>query len=166
MPAFADRGPRNDGWSLVLLRRLAAVAGAAAVSCVLVPAAPALAASPVKLGRIYYDSPGTDTRSNTSLNAEWFTVRNTGTSRVNLAGWTVRDASTHVYHFVGTFYLAAGASVRVHTGKGTNTATNRYWGLGSYVWNNTGDKATLRNASGTWIDSCAWYSTGVGYTYC
>jgi len=149
----------------VLVRRLAAATGAAAVACLVVPAPPALAASPVKLGRITYDSPGTDTRTNTSLNAEWFTVRNTGTSRVNLSGWTVRDASNHVYRF-GTFYLAAGASVRVHTGSGTNTATNRYWGSGNYVWNNTGDKATMRNASGTFVDSCAWSSTGAGYTTC
>lgn len=148
----------------MLVRRLAAVAGAAAVACLVVPAPSALATSPVKLGRIYYDSPGTDTRSNTSLNAEWFTVRNTGTHRINLSGWTVRDPSNHVYRF-GTFYLAAGASVRVHTGSGSNTATNRYWGSGNYVWNNTGDKATMRSAAGTFVDSCSWPG-GASYTDC
>jgi Lamin Tail Domain len=152
----------------VLTRRpLAAVllAAAAAVLPLATPATPALAASPIKLGRIYYDSPGADTGSNTSLNAEWFTVRNTGTRTVNLTGWTVRDASSHVFRF-GTFYLKAGYSVRVHTGKGSGTATNRYWNRSWYVWNNTGDKATMRNASGTFIDSCAWSSKGLGYTNC
>ena len=138
---------------------------AAALAPLAAPPTPALAASPIKLGRIYYDSPGSDTGSNTSLDAEWFTVRNTGTRTVNLSGWTVRDASNHVYRF-GTFYVKAGYSVRVHTGKGTNTSANRYWGRGWYVWNNTGDKATMRNAAGTFIDSCAWYSKGYGYTNC
>ena len=37
--------------------------------------------------------------------------------------------------------------------------------LDYYIWNNNGDKAYLRNASGTLIDSCAW-GDGKGYTYC
>ena len=53
----------------------------------------------------------------------------------------------------------------MHTGKGTNTSTHRYWQRGSYVWNNTGDEATLRNASRTTVDSCSWGSTG-DYTTC
>jgi hypothetical protein len=39
--------------------------------------------------------------------------------------------------------------VTVHTGSGTDTATDRYWGYGSPVWNNDGDTATLRTADGT-----------------
>jgi len=41
----------------------------------------------------------------------------------------------------------------VHTGPGTNTATALYWGLGSSVWNNTGDTATLKRPDGTGISS-------------
>ncbi|MFL6139194.1 MAG: lamin tail domain-containing protein [Frankiaceae bacterium] len=143
----------------------ALVTAAAALIPLAAPTTPALAASPVTLGRIYYDSPGTDTGSSTSLNAEWFTVRNTGTRTVNLAGWTVRDASGHVFRF-GTFYLRAGYRVRVHTGEGTGTSANRYWNRAWYVWNNTGDKATMRNAGGTYVDSCAWSSKGAGYIDC
>jgi hypothetical protein len=128
---------------------------AAAVAAI-APASPAFAASAVKLGRIQYDSPGTDTRSNASLNAEWVTIRNTGTRRVNVKGWTLRDTSRHVYTFGSTFYLGAGSAVRIHTGSGTSTATNRYWGRRAYVWNNDGDTAILRNASGTGIDRCTW----------
>jgi hypothetical protein len=54
----------------------------------------------------------------------------------------------------------------VHTGKGTNTTSHKYWGRSWYVWNNTGDKATLRRADGTWIHSCSWTSGGLGYKYC
>ena len=41
----------------------------------------------------------------------------------------------------------------VHTGPGTNTATALYWGLGSSVWNNTGDTATLKRPDGSVISS-------------
>lgn len=34
-------------------------------------------------------------------------------------------------------------------------AKNVYWGSGNYIWNNTGDTATLRNASGKTVDTCS-----------
>jgi len=46
-----------------------------------------------------------------------------------------------------SFKLGAGKSVRLHTGQGTNSSTDLYWGKGWYVWNNTGDKAIIRD---TW----------------
>jgi hypothetical protein len=121
--------------------------------------------SAIQITKVYYNSPGSDTGSNTSLNAEWVRITNTGTTSRYLTGWTLRDAQGHIYKF-GTFKLAAGARVYVHTGKGTNTASHRYMQRGWYVWNNTGDKATLRRADGVWIDSCSWTSSGLGYKYC
>ncbi len=147
-----------------LLSRILLAAGVAVASLVSL-ATPAEAASPVQIYKVYYDSPGSDTGSNTSLNAEYVVLKNISTRTVALTGWTLRDAQGHVYRF-GTFYLGAGKYVFVHTGKGTNTATHRYWGLSWYVWNNTGDKAYLRNPAGTLMDSCAWYSVGSGYKYC
>ncbi|MCY1139131.1 lamin tail domain-containing protein [Actinoplanes sp. Pm04-4] len=120
-------------------------------------ATPALAAeAPVYFSRIYYDSPGKDTRSNASLNAEWFRLSNSTKKAIQLKGFTVRDAANHVYTF-GPYVLNPGKSVTVHTGKGTNgkpAATDRYWGSGNYIWNNTGDTATLRSATGKTINSC------------
>jgi hypothetical protein len=58
-------------------------------------------------------------------------------------------------------WLPLGNSVYIHTGKGTNSGTHRYWGRSWYVWNNTGDTAYLRNPSGTLIDRCGWTSTGL-----
>jgi predicted extracellular nuclease len=126
---------------------------------------PANAASPVLIGRTQYDSPGSDTRTNTSLNAEYVTLKNMSTSSRSLTGWTLRDAQGHVYKF-GTFTLGAGRSVVIHTGKGANTSTNRYWGSGNYIWNNTGDTAYLRSPAGTLLDTCRWTTTRPGYTYC
>lgn len=126
---------------------------------------PAQAVSPIQFGKVYYDSSGSDTGSNTSLNAEYIVLKNISTTSRSLTGWTVRDATGYIYKF-GTFTLGGGKSVTIRTGKGTNTTTTRYWGRTWYVWNNTGDKAYLRNASGTSMDYCAWTSTGTGYKTC
>jgi len=147
-----------------LRARALLVAGLTAATCLSV-APPAEAASPIQFGRIQYDSPGKDTRSNTSLNAEYVILKNTSTTTRSLTGWTVRDATGYVYKF-GSFSLRGGKSVVLRTGKGTNTSTTRYWGRASYVWNNTGDRAYLRNASGTIMDTCTWTSAGAGYKNC
>jgi hypothetical protein len=133
-----------------------AAAAAAAIAFVLVPAAPATAAPAVQLTRAVYNSPGTDTRSNSSLNAEYLTLKNTSKSPVNLSRWTVRDKANHVYTFTGTVTVKPGATLWLHTGRGTNTASHRYWNSGNYIWNNTGDTAYVRNAAGTQIDTCSW----------
>jgi hypothetical protein len=144
----------------------AVAALAIAVGGSLVAATPAQAATPaVMLTIVYYNSPGSDTGSNTSLNGEYFGLKNTRTNAINLRNFTVRDKSNHIYTFTTDFVLNPGKSVYVHTGKGTNTSVHRYWGLGWYVWNNTGDAAYLRSNYGTPLDSCSWGSTG-SYTYC
>jgi hypothetical protein len=130
------------------------------------PAASAAAQYAMQFGRIQYDSPGSDTGSNSSLNAEYVEVKNYGTTAKNLKSFTVRDAQSHVYTFSTDFTLGPGKTVKIHTGKGTNTATDRYWGRAWYVWNNTGDTARLKNASGTQTDVCSWTSIGVGYKVC
>ncbi|MGA8118113.1 MAG: lamin tail domain-containing protein [Actinocatenispora sp.] len=147
------------------LRILAtAAAGAAALISVLATSAPANATSTVHFTKIQYNSPGPDNGSPASLNAEYVTIKNTRSTSVSLQNWTVRDRVGHVYTFPA-FTLGAWKSVVVHTGKGTNTATNLYWGRTAYVWNNTGDAATLRNSGNTTFDSCRW-GNGPGYIYC
>lgn len=121
----------------------------------LIPTAPAA----IRITKIYFDSPGSDTGSKSSLNAEWIRLKNTGSTGRYLTGWTIRDTASHVYKF-GTFKLRAGYSVTVHTGSGSNTATNRYWGSGGYIWNNDGDIARLKNKAGTLIDKCSYSGAG------
>jgi hypothetical protein len=133
-----------------------AVTAAAAVAFVLVPASPAAAAPAVQFTRAYYNSPGSDNRTNSSLNAEYVTVKNTTQSTINLDRWTVRDKARHVYTFVGNVTVKPGATLWLHTGRGTDTASHRYWNSGNYIWNNTGDTAYLRNPGGTQIDVCSW----------
>ncbi|GAA2153318.1 lamin tail-like protein [Humibacillus xanthopallidus] len=119
----------------------------------------------IMITKVYYDSPGSDTGSNSSLNAEYVVVKNTTKVNRSLKGWTLRDKANHVYTFP-TFTLKAGASVTIHTGKGSATQYHRYYNKSWYVWNNTGDTAYLRNASGSTVDTCGWTSKGLGYRYC
>ncbi len=141
------------------MRMRVALALLAVATPVVALATPASAAGGVNISRVYFDSPGSDDRSNTSLNAEYVRLKNYGTSSKNITGWTVVDAADHRYTF-GTFTLAAGASVTVHTGRGTNTAKHRYWGSGAYVWNNTGDEASLYSGGGALKDSCSFDGRG------
>lgn len=141
-----------------------AIAILAAIALIAIPAPREAGAGAIQFGKAQYDSPGADTGTNYSVNQEWIRIKNTSTTKRNLTGWTVRDASGHVYRF-GTFYLAAGATVTLYSGKGTNTASKRFWGSNFYIWNNTGDKATLKNSSGSIVDTCSW-GDGVGYKTC
>lgn len=118
-------------------------------------ASTAAAASPVRISYVQYDSPGSDTGSNRSLNAEWVRVTNYGSRRRTISGWTLRDPQGHVYR-LGTFTLRPGRSVAIHTGTGSNTRRDRYWRQRWYVWNNTGDKAILKNKRGHTVDTCRW----------
>jgi hypothetical protein len=145
------------------LRTVSIAAVAAAVSIPFL-SLDAQAASPVRFSRVQYDSPGRDTGSNASLNAEWVRVTNHANQARTLTGWTIRDPAGHVYRFP-TFKLRPGRSVQIHTGSGRNTATDLYWRQDSYVWNNTGDRAVLRNRAGDRVDTCRW-GDGSGTTAC
>ncbi|MFE9253742.1 lamin tail domain-containing protein [Streptomyces sp. NPDC006879] len=117
------------------------------------------------LGKIQYNSPGTDTRSNTSLNGEWVELHNNGRTAVQLRGFKLKDDAGHTYTF-GSFKLAARKTVRVHTGRGKDGSGHRYWNRRSYVWNNTSDRARLLKPSGTRLDSCAWTTRDHGSKMC
>ncbi|MGW2841799.1 lamin tail domain-containing protein [Streptomyces sp. NPDC001493] len=146
-------------------RTLAATTIVVAAAGLLVLPTSAQAAGTVHISKVYYDSPGSDIRTNSSLNGEWVQITNSTSAAVSLKGWTLTDASNHKYTF-GTFTLAKGKTVTVRTGKGTNTATNRYQGRAAYVWNNDKDTATLKRANGAKASSCSYNSTKVDYKTC
>jgi hypothetical protein len=145
------------------------------VAC-LIAAASILTATPaeavpatVYIHKVNYNSPGSDTGSNTSLNAEYVVIRNGDDSPHTITGWTVRDAAGHIYTF-DTLRLGAGKQAIIHTGKGnsytTSASTHLYWGRSWYVWNNTGDKVILRRADGSLKDTCSYPGEDATKYYC
>jgi sRNA-binding protein len=82
-----------------------------------------------------------------NLNGEWVEIANQGTEAQSLQGWTLSDQDNHTYAF-NSFTLQAGASVKVHTGTGDNSATDLFWNMKVSIWNNDGDMATLKDATG------------------
>jgi hypothetical protein len=123
------------------------------------------AAGCVKIYRIYYDPPGSDTRTNSQLNAEWIQLKSNCSANKSITGWRIRDKANHWYTF-GSKTLAPGAKVTVHTGSGSDTSAHKYQDRGWYVWNNDGDKAFLYNASGTLVKTCLYGGGSPGYKYC
>lgn len=81
------------------------------------------------------------------LNGEWVEIANQGSENESLADWTLMDQQNHTYTFKN-LTLDAGSSVKVHTGAGNDSMTDVYWCRNSPVWNNDGDTAILRDASG------------------
>jgi hypothetical protein len=145
-------------------RTALALIGALAASLLVAPS-PAQAAPPVRIYRVQYDSPGSDTGSNASLNAEWVAIKNFGGSRVTITGWRLRDNAGHTYTFpAGT--IAPGQIFYIHTGRGTQSYFHRYQNRSAYVWNNTGDTAYLRSPSNVYIHHCRWTSIGSGAVWC
>jgi hypothetical protein len=87
-------------------------------------AAQANAAGTVYIYKAYFDSPGSDTGSNSSLNAEYVVIKNGDDVSHSVSGWTVRDAAGHRYTFPDGFRLGAGKQAIIHTGKGTSYTTS------------------------------------------
>jgi len=115
------------------------------------PSAPQ-ASTGVIISYVNYNPPGDDRKN---LNGEYVVIENKGSKDVDLTGWILEDESNHQYIFP-SFILKAGSTVTVHTGSGTNTETELYWGSGSPLWNNDGDTAYLYNKGGELIDKENW----------
>ena len=56
-----------------------------------------------------------------------------------------------MYRFPDGFSLAPGDQVTLHTGSGTDTSSDLYWGQGSPVWNNSGDTVFVYDDAGTLV---------------
>ncbi|MFD9948029.1 lamin tail domain-containing protein [Nonomuraea sp. NPDC059023] len=84
----------------------------ACAAALVTTAAPAQAAVPkIQLVKVYYDSPGVDRRSNSSLNGEYAVVRNTTRAALDLEGWTIADQTGYWYTFGPGRVLKAGKSL-------------------------------------------------------
>jgi len=103
----------------------------------------------LRITHIEADAPGDD---NENPNGEWIQITNEGASPIDLGACTLGDEANHVYVF-DPRQLAAGATVRLHSGQGQDTGEDLYWGfVGRSVWNNSGDTAYLRDPQGNLVD--------------
>ncbi|MER7540977.1 lamin tail domain-containing protein [Streptomyces sp. NPDC097704] len=109
----------------------------------------------VEISAVQADSPGRDTRSNRSLNAEWVEITNTGRHAVDLDGWTLKGEDGHRYRF-NDVRLAGRSTIRIHTGEGRDTRTDLYQDRRDYIWDNHSDTATLRDDRGRIVDTESW----------
>jgi hypothetical protein len=122
------------------------------------------APSAIKFTTIQYSPPGSDTAD--KLNQEWVKLKNTSSSRtINIGGWKLHDTGQDHEYFFPSTRLSPRETVKVHTGTGSSSPGHRYWNLDNYVWNNDGDKATLRK-SGVIKDRCGWSSDTDGLISC
>lgn len=76
---------------------------------------------------------------------EYVTIKNNRQYKEDIGCWTVADAAGHKYKFPARFILERRGSVKVRTGEGTNSKTDRYIGYKTHIWNNEGDTAYLRD---------------------
>ncbi|WP_369392205.1 hypothetical protein AB5J72_34955 [Streptomyces sp. CG1] len=56
--------------------------------------------------------------------------------------------------------------MKIHTGRGTDTATDKHQGRRACVRTNDRDTATLTEANGTRADSCSWTPRDPSDKYC
>lgn len=108
-------------------------------------------ASDVFILDLHEDAEGRDDQNE---NGEWIEIANAGSTNAALAGWQVRDESTfHRFDFPDGFVLEPGASVRIRSGFGTDSADELYWNESFPIWNNAGDTGYLINDDGLFVDT-------------
>lgn len=96
---------------------------------------------------------------------EYVTIINRGAAEQDLSGWSIQSYSgntcqpvpAQVFTFPPGYILAAGASVRVHSGKAAteNPPSDLLW-TRDPVWNDGGDRGDLRTPDGQVVSSFAY----------
>lgn len=87
-----------------------------------------------------------------TLDAEAVVVKYNGEGELDLTGWHLKDSQGAATYTFPAFKLFKGGAVQVHTGNGTNTAIDLYWGQRNAVWQ-SGEAVLLTDPSGQAQDS-------------
>jgi len=91
---------------------------------------------------------------------EYVEIENYDNKIVRLGGWKLHDSGQiHTYTFPN-YNMEPGETCRVYTNENHPEWCGFNWGNGSAIWNNSGDEATLKDGSGTVIDSCSYDGSG------
>jgi hypothetical protein len=110
-------------------------------------AVPSTASAAVEIIFISFDPAGRDAGSND----EYICLKNSGRAPVDLTGWSVEDQDGNVYTF-GEYSLPSKDVVTIYTGSGDDRRLHKYWDLDAAVWDDDGETATARGASGRVVD--------------
>ncbi len=82
------------------------------------------------------------------VDEEYVTFRNTSEDALDLSEWVVENDDGERFVFPEGFELDAGQHVTLHSGSGTDSETDVYWGVDSEVWDDAGDTITVRTPDG------------------
>ena len=66
---------------------------------------------------------------------------------VDMTQWALSDAQGNTYIFPDGFVIGKRKTVVLHTGSGTDSATDLYWNRTRQVWQNFSDSMSLHDAS-------------------
>ncbi len=102
-------------------------------------------AATVEIGDVQPDPKGRDEEH---LNDEWIEITNPAGSALDLAGWSVADETTSNRFALPDRSLAAGGTLRIHTGSGADTATDVYLDQRDPVWSNSGETVLVADPAG------------------
>lgn len=80
------------------------------------------------------------------LATEAVQIVNSGAAAQAMAGWKVRDEDGNVYTFGNVSIFGEGAGVLLHTGAGTDSPIELYWGQAEPIWR-SGEQLTLSDAA-------------------
>lgn len=116
---------------------------------------------PLKITRLNADTEGDD-RYN--LNGEYVRICNISPADLDLKGFCLSDQDGHHYIFPRGI-LRPGYTALLVTGAGRESTGGAnqlsfYWGSRYPIWNNKGDKASLRDPRGRLIDSVVYHRGG------
>jgi len=79
---------------------------------------------------------------------EWIELYNSGSSSVNISGWTIQNKTYGTYTFINTT-ISAGSYLVFHIvasdNSSTNSSTNVYWKFNTSFLNDTADEVILNN---------------------
>jgi len=101
--------------------------------------------SPLRLVAVHADAAGDEYEN---LTDEYLVFENAADEPLDLSGWQVADAAGHTYTVPSGVRLAPGERMTLHTGDGTDTSTDRYWGSERPIWNNDGDTVLVTTDAG------------------
>lgn len=78
-----------------------------------------------------------------TVDDEYVVLKNTADRPLDMSGWRVKDEDGHVYTFPDGYSLGVDETVTLHSGRGVQTASDRFWWLDEQVWDASGDTVAI-----------------------